>query len=381
MLSQTIISAAILGLAASQNLVKDPSFEQAGSACIALGACTGPVETLFPWITNPNYLENTWTSTASVVAVVPASSTQAASNGAYSMDLNAEEPYSLYQRVDGFVPRLTYKFSFDVKINAECGDGIKTGYARVDGNNLEAGISFNVGEEPTWISKSFSFVATDFQHSIYLGSTSNGGCGPMIDNVVVEESNDAIELPVTTNLIMNGDFESALLSCKDINFCTSSAQIISPWAAVNNENVEIFNSVEGIRANQGQFSIDLNNDKPITIYQDVSLKPGQKYSLTFFFSKNHACDGNDKWGYVNILDTQTDITSKQGSYSEFLGTGSWQQKTVDFTAFSASSRIAFGSLEEGACGAAIDTVTLAESEWTTSGFARRRRRSIAKRNH
>lgn len=137
----SLIQLAILGLASSANLVLDGSFETAGGTC-TVGQCSGLLRT-FPWLGNPTFLENSWNAAPQLAEI--SSLIREASDGNFSMDLNEEAPYTLYQEINGFVVGQAYKMTFDVARNDKCeADIAKTGYARIDGSGLDAGIQFSV---------------------------------------------------------------------------------------------------------------------------------------------------------------------------------------------------------------------------------------------
>lgn len=353
------ICLSLLGLASCANLVVDGSFEDAGSSSCPIERkwCQG-LDSIFPWTKNPQFITNSWTASPEIAEVVT-SNYHAASDGSYSMDLNEKSPYTLIQQVKGFVVGQTYKMSFLVSRNDHCDEGIvKSGFARVDGSGLDAGIQFSIpAGQSDWTPQSFTFVATDLSHAISIGSTTRDSkCGPMIDNVIVDTTTDTA--PSATNLLQNGGFESAMTGCVGEDFCISSDAIIAPWKnAIAGDSIEVTSALRYQPAS-GQFSVDLNTDRPTKIYQEVQLEVGQTYTLTFSYSKNGKCDGDDKKGFVNILDAKADLSTMEGLYKQFVGTSEWKVSTMSFRAEFNTMRIAFGSLEEGKCGPALDSVSL-----------------------
>jgi hypothetical protein len=287
------------------------------------------------------------------------------------MDLNEQAPYTLFQEVNGFVVGQTYKMSFDISRNDECGaDDTKTGYARIYGNGLDTGIQFSVpAGQAGWSTQSFVFVAFATSHKIYIGSTSSGACGPLLDNVIVDVTTDTA--PIAQNLVHNGDFEAGLFTCSGQSFCLSPGAAIAPWvSATANDPIEIDSFIAWQPAS-GSFSIDLNTEKTTVLYQKVTLEIGSTYTLSFSYSKNGNCDTSDKKGYVNILDDATDLGEH---YKEFIGTAEWQVSTFSFQAVHQTVKLAFGSLELGSCGATIDKVSLVLDNAATSLLKRRSRR-------
>lgn len=194
----------------------------------------------------------------------------------------------------------------------------------------------------------------------------------MLDNVIVDTTSDPA--PLVQNLIKNGGFESGLATCAGLTSCRSSQTDIAPWTnIVPSEPIDVVSFLLYQPA-LGAYSIDLNSDKPTAIYQQVSLLVGLTYTLSFSYSKNGGCDDNDRKGYVHILNDATDMSTFGGLYQQFIGTSEWQVSSFSFVAAHPTVKVAFGSLEVGGCGPAIDNVSLVLDSAPQSFLKRRSRR-------
>jgi len=125
-----------------------------------------------------------------------------AADGLQALDLNGifEEIGTIYQNVET-VPGERYKIRFAYAGNAECGPAIKT--TRVTWNDQELGIvSFDsTGYSPTnmgWTYYEYEVTASSTAGRLMFQSLTSSFCGPAIDDVSVELSND--EPPVIQSI-------------------------------------------------------------------------------------------------------------------------------------------------------------------------------------
>jgi chitinase len=116
----------------------------------------------------------------------------------------------------------------------------------------------------------------------------------------------------------------------------------------------------------GTQSLDLNGGAPGSIYQDLSVVPGQSYTVSFMLAGNPGCGGPARksvelsWGgsVVNVYDFDT-----TGHSPPDLGFGVHQATLV---AAAATQRLEIKSLSAGACGPVLDVVTVKSAGGATA---------------
>jgi peptidoglycan hydrolase-like amidase len=106
-----------------------------------------------------------------------------AKSGKWSMDLSAEEPYSISQDIPT-VSGTKYVLTFYVNKNKVCDDADRTGEFQVGGQSK---ISFihNKGLNE-WFKITQYFTAASESTSLTFTGTGSGSCGAVIDNVGME---------------------------------------------------------------------------------------------------------------------------------------------------------------------------------------------------
>lgn len=106
----------------------------------------------------------------------------------------------------------------------------------------------------------------------------------------------------------------------------------------------------------GPGSIDLNGGGPGALTQNLATEPGRGYRLSFALAGNPECGDAMKWVQVSIgadwyslgFDTTGRSVSNMG----------WNTISITFGATSSSTALTFQSLTAGACGPALDSVSV-----------------------
>ena len=115
-----------------------------------------------------------------------------ASNGSRSIDLSGDGPGTISQALATTIGN-TYTVSFDLSGNPACGPAIKTLIVNATGGSADPftydiSVAGNTLTDMKWASRTYSFVATVTTSTLTLTSTTEGICGPAIDNIVVTET-------------------------------------------------------------------------------------------------------------------------------------------------------------------------------------------------
>jgi hypothetical protein len=154
------------------NLIQNGDFENAGEFCDK-GFCVLTDEAaIAPWKL----------ATGSEFEVD--GSVWPAKSGSWSMDLSANNPYSITQNFDT-TSGTEYVLVFHVNKNTKCDINIdRTGEFNIGGFKKVSFIHTKGSTE--WFKIVQYFTATDSSTSLTIGSTTTGSCGPVIDNVSVE---------------------------------------------------------------------------------------------------------------------------------------------------------------------------------------------------
>jgi hypothetical protein len=108
-----------------------------------------------------------------------------AKSGKWSMDLSAEEPYSISQDIPTVSWR-RYVLTFHINKNKACEDVDRTGEYQIGGGSK---IAFTHYQGVTdWVKIRKSFRASSISTTLTIGGTGTGSCGVVIDNVRVVEN-------------------------------------------------------------------------------------------------------------------------------------------------------------------------------------------------
>ena len=170
------------------------------------------------------------------------------------MDLNSHlerenSKYTISQDVTT-TPGATYEVTFQLNHNDDYGSSYN-GFVKLIGKTSTGTptvkkISFSHPKNSKeWALKSFIFKATSTQSSLQIGSSTEGTCGPVIDDV---------KMHLVNNIISNGCFESAKCpggskSC--VYPADQASSQIYPWTVVDGTDFEIVKN--------GIFALNLTN--------------------------------------------------------------------------------------------------------------------------
>jgi choice-of-anchor C domain-containing protein len=176
--------------------IENGSFEQPGTF-------TGSLQTL---ATGSGGITG-WTVSGAGVDLIR--SYWAASDGGYSLDMNAGGAGAIAQDVDNFVVGETYEVTFDLAANPDGGPVIKSllasisGYSGVfefDGTGKDV---VNMG----WETQSFRFQAASATETISFAGTGPGAWGAALDNIAIAQ---VTNIPVPASLLLFGTALGAL---------------------------------------------------------------------------------------------------------------------------------------------------------------------------
>jgi hypothetical protein len=342
--SLSILKAAPNPTLCSNGLAAQPSLQNGGFE--AYSNCDGQ-----SWCLSTNAaLIAPWTVTSSNKNFELDNSPWANQEGSWSMDLSSDAPYTVGQCVQT-QPGATYKLLFWLNVNP-CGPDTKTGFAKTSSG---AYMAFDESNGEGWELETMSFTATEAATMIEIGSTTEGGCGPVLDNVsLVTVSPPPTSTKCSNGLaayssLQNGGFE-AHAYCDDESWCLSTnTDLIAPWLVTSsNKNFELDNTPWSNQ--EGSWSMDLSSDAPYTLGQCVQTQSGATYKLSFWLNVN-PCGPDTKTGFAK---------TSSGAYMAFdksNGEG-WELQTMSFTATEAATMIEIGSTTEGGCGPVLDNVSM-----------------------
>jgi choice-of-anchor C domain-containing protein len=182
------IAAALLACAASLSIAGSAlGFSGLNNGSFEAGSFgPGPYDLLVTGSTNLNG----WTVDSGSVDWI--GSYWAASDGSRSIDLSGLGPGALSQTIATTVG-YTYRVTFDLSGNPDCGPALKTLTVGAPGSDSQA-FSFDIGaaantrSDMKWEARTYTFVATGSSSTLTFASTTTGFCGPALDNVVISET-------------------------------------------------------------------------------------------------------------------------------------------------------------------------------------------------
>ncbi len=168
-----------------------------------------------------------------------------------------------------------------------------------------------------------------------------------------------LALPLSANAatIVNGSFEQGAAPGGFTQVGTGGSNITG-WTVASGSVDYIGNYWQ---AADGSRSVDLAGGQPGIIQQVLSTVIGQVYAVSFFIARNPDRPETPRNGFV----TWTGAGNQSFSFNNANTTRSnmgWEQRTVQFTATSASTTLGFGAdpaTSQGAFGPALDNVTIA----------------------
>lgn len=189
--------------------------------------------------------------------------------------------------------------------------------------------------------------------------------GPRLGGIVVAASiglGGPLAGAGTANQITNGSFETPDIAT--FSFALFANPLVPGWThepaphATSSTAIEIQDHVAGAPdPSAGDQFVELDSNGPSNVYQDVATNPGSTYRLSFIYSARPGTAAAQNHFRVSAGPESAEIGPLAGA----AGTV-WVSRSLDFTAASASSRIAFLDLgpEEstGGLGAYVDLVSV-----------------------
>jgi hypothetical protein len=159
------------------------------------------------------------------------------------------------------------------------------------------------------------------------------------------------------NMIINGGFENSpkcasatAMSCQSTN-----TSLIAPWRVTSTHKIFEIDTRQKWSNYRGNWSMDLNSDKPYTIGQSVSTTVGQYYRLQFALTANAFALPVIKTGFVNMTGGSSSVS---GNFTSGENGYQWKVMQYAFKASAASTLIELGSTTAGGFGPVIDSVQM-----------------------
>ena len=156
-------------------------------------------------------------------------------------------------------------------------------------------------------------------------------------------------------IVTNGSFETPPAPAG--SFTTLSGNAITGWT-ISANNVDHIGAGFWQHADGSQ-SLDMNgNAGPATLFQDLTLNPGDLYRLSFAMSENSAGGPDIKTMTVSIGSFDFGTFAFDNPAESFQNMN-WQTFTRDFTANAGTMRLTFTSTTGQCCaGPALDAVSV-----------------------
>lgn len=152
-------------------------------------------------------------------------------------------------------------------------------------------------------------------------------------------------------VLINGGFENAAIDPGNWNFLSKDSTQINGWV-IGGEGVDYIGGLW--QPSEGSRSIDLSAYGAGTISTTLNTVPGTTYRLVFDMAGNPGGDPVEKALKVWIDDKSQEFSfDTTGKTAENMG---WVAKSLDFTATSSTTRLAFESLVDTSNGPALDNV-------------------------
>jgi choice-of-anchor C domain-containing protein len=205
---RSLTSAAILMVASMSMATTALAFSGISNGSFEAGTFSGaPIDEL----TTGSSALTDWTIASGSIDAI--GSYWVASDGLRSIDLNGGGPGAISQALATTVGN-TYTVSFDLSGNPVCGPVIKTGTISATGGpsgalSFDTSLAGNTPADMKWVAQTFVFVATTAPTTLTFASTTDGPCGPALDNVVVTETAPTPEPPPPASE------PATLADCKD----------------------------------------------------------------------------------------------------------------------------------------------------------------------
>jgi choice-of-anchor C domain-containing protein len=160
--------------------------------------------------------------------------------------------------------------------------------------------------------------------------------------------------------VSNGSFESGDYDSNEAGPGTTGWETIYPGDIDIDDWTVGLDSVDwigGWNAAEGDLSVDLSGDAVGSVSQILSTTAGSNYLVSFDLSGNSHCGS-----VIKTVNVEIDGTTESFTFDSSLNTSVWDVAWIpqwfSFTATSGSSALTFTSATAGACGPAIDNVSV-----------------------
>jgi choice-of-anchor C domain-containing protein len=155
----------------------------------------------------------------------------------------------------------------------------------------------------------------------------------------------------------NGSFETGPTFSGSFTTLGNGDSSISGWTIGGNGIDYIYNYW---KAEDGNFSLDMNAEAAGSISQTFDTTNGQKYLVSFYMSGNPEIQQGVKTLQVSIGGNTYyyDTTGKSIPLGVNNPLVSWDHETFTFTATSATTTLTFTSQSTGPCGPVLDNVSV-----------------------
>ena len=160
--------------------------------------------------------------------------------------------------------------------------------------------------------------------------------------------------PSSTNLVLNGGFESGVTPGGALNLTAPDSTSLSSWS-VQTGTIDYIGSLWS--AGDGVRSLDMNGVSTGSIRQQVTgFSPGRIYRLSFLMAGNLGAGPTIKAIRASVGTNTQDFTFDITGRS--LTQMGWTEKTMEFIPTSVSMMLGFDSLTAGNAGPALDSISI-----------------------
>lgn len=180
------------------------------------------------------------------------------------------------------------------------------------------------------------------------------GCGP--ESVEMATEPDVMSV-VQYAQFMGGGFDNGAATGNVTAMGAGSTGL--PGWTIGGGGIDYVYTAYFQAASGSSYSVDLNNWSPGSISQSFDTQPGVQYKVGFSLSGNPYCGLSVR----SVRVTAVNIKDQDYSY-DMAANGTtaadmrWVRQQFIFTANSATTTLTFSSLSNGACGPALDSVTV-----------------------
>lgn len=212
---------------------------------------------------------------------------------------------------------------------------------------------FNDGDIPGATQSSLVLTNVQIEHTGSYAVVVTNSVGLVTSSVAVLTVN-LPPPPSSTNLVLNGGFESGVTPGGALNLTAPDSTSLTSWS-VQAGTIDYIGSLWS--AGDGVRSLDMNGISTGSIRQPVTgFSPGRIYRLSFLMAGNLGAGPTIKalrasMG-TNTQDFTFDITGRS------LNQMGWTEKTMEFIPSSVSMMLGFDSLTAGNAGPALDSISI-----------------------